>query len=85
MTTAGLTALVAGVSAARVLALALAALTVTVRVLAGGSGSLGLVDAVKADLALLVNLENANLDLVTDVEDILNLIDATLSDAGDVQ
>ena len=85
MTTAGLTALVAGVSAARVLALALAALTVTVRVLAGGSVSLGLVDAVKADLALLVNLENANLDLVTDVEDILNLIDATLSDAGDVQ
>jgi len=49
------------------------------------AGASGLVDAVKADLALLVDLEDLDLDLVTDVEHVLDLVDATLRDAGDVE
>ena len=49
------------------------------------SGSLGLIDAVEGDLAALIDLENTHLDLVAYVEDVFDLIDATLGDAGDVK
>ena len=52
---------------------------------AGASGGLGLVETVKADLALLVDLEDLDADLVADVEHVLDLVDASLGDAGDVE
>ena len=52
---------------------------------AGTGGSLGLIETVERNLAALVNLDNLDLHLIADVEDILDLLNATLGDAADVQ
>ena len=56
-----------------------------VAIVAGAGRSLGLVEAVEGNLALLIDLEDLNADLVTNVEHVLDLIDATLGNAGDVE
>ena len=50
-----------------------------VAIVAGAGRSLGLVEAVEGNLALLIDLEDLNADLVTNVEHVLDLIDATLA------
>ena len=83
---AGTLTLVAGTAArGAVLAGATVLAVVVTAAVAGAGGSLGLVDAVEANLALLVDLEDADLDLVADVEDVLDLVDAALGNAADVQ
>ena len=81
-----LAAVVAGTATGTTLAVGVAtSVAFALGGLAGAGGTLGLVDAIEADLALLVDLKDADLDLVADVEDILDLVDAALGNARDVE
>ena len=83
----GALATVAGVTTRAGTALAGALMTVAlvVAIVAGAGRSLGLVEAVEGNLALLIDLKDLHADLVTNVEHVLDLVDATLGNAGDVE
>ncbi len=75
---------VAGTTARTIAALATlaAALALTA---AGTSRSLGLLEAIQGYLAAVVDLDDLDLDLVANVQNILDLLNAALGNAGDVQ
>ncbi len=80
------TALVAWVSPASADATVSVAAVIGALTMPGGAcGGLGLVEAVKGDLALLVHLNDPDLDLVTDAQDVLDLVYATLGHTGYVE
>ena len=68
---------VAGTTARTVTALAAlgAAFALTA---AGSSRGLGLLKAIQGDLAAVVDLDNLDLDLVSDVQDVLDLLNTAL-------
>ncbi len=74
--------MVAGLAGAGLGALAAAVAGVALGLRRGG---LGLVEAVETDLALLVDLDDLDLDLVAHVEDVLDPLHAALGHAGDVE
>ena len=79
-------ATVAGTTTLAGLALrTLGALAAVLRGLAGAGGSLGLVDTIERDLALLVDLDNLDVNLIANVKDVLDLLHAALGHTGDVQ
>ena len=51
----------------------------------GASRGLGLIQTIERDLTAIVDLDDDDLDLVAHVEDVLDLLHATLGNAGDVQ
>ena len=75
---------VAGTTARTIAALATlaAALALTA---AGTSRGLGLLETIQGDLAAVVDLDDLDLDLVANVQNILDLLNAALGNAGDVQ
>lgn len=75
---------VAGATARTIAALATLAATLALTA-AGTSRGLGLLEAIQRDLAAVVDLDDLDLDLVANVQNILDLLNAALGNAGDVQ